>query len=56
MGDRAQVTLSMLDPDADRFRKLLEFRNRVLKENVVQFFNDPAELAAKLEATLRAKF
>lgn len=56
MGDRAQVSLSMLDPDADRFRKLLEFRNRVLKENVVQFFNDPVELAQKLEATLRSKF
>ncbi len=56
MSDRAQIPLAMIDTDADRYRKLLEFRGRVLKENVVQFFQDPQDLASKLEMTLRMQF
>lgn len=56
MSDRAQIPLAMVDTDADRYRKLLEFRGRVLKENVVQFFENPADLASKLEGTLRKQF
>lgn len=56
MSNQAQIPLSLIEQDPERFRKLIEFRNRVLKENVVVFFDRPEDLEEKLEATLGTTF
>lgn len=56
MSPQAQLSLGMIEQEPERFRKLIEFRERVLKENVVVFFDSPADLEQKLEKTLRGAF
>jgi O-acetyl-ADP-ribose deacetylase (regulator of RNase III) len=56
MSDRAHVPISMMEKDPDRFRKLMEFRDRILKENTVRFFDDAEDLERQVEATLRRVF
>jgi hypothetical protein len=52
MSEETPVPLCHVERDPDGLRKLEEFRRRVLRENTVLFFSDPADLGKKLEATL----
>jgi len=56
MSSQAQIPLALIEQDPERFRKLKEFCARVLKENVVIFFDGPDDLEQKLEKTLRSAF
>jgi O-acetyl-ADP-ribose deacetylase (regulator of RNase III) len=56
MSDRARAPIAMIEKDPDRFRKLVEFRNRILKENTVSFFDDAEDLERQVETTLSRVF
>ena len=56
ISDRAQVPISMLEKDPDGFKKLGEFKSRVLKENTVRFFEDAEHLEREVETALAAAF
>ena len=54
MDEKASITGEMLERDADRYAKLLRFRERVLKSHVVNLFTDLDDLEHKAEQTLRS--
>ena len=53
MGDDASISPAMVERDPVAFARPAEFRDRVLKENVVVFFTDPDDPARKLDVSLR---
>ncbi len=50
----APILAGMVEDDPARFAKLLEFRSHVMKVHTCALFADPADLARKAEAALKA--
>ncbi|MHC4140799.1 MAG: DUF4062 domain-containing protein [Planctomycetota bacterium] len=53
MDQNAPIVASMVEDDASRFAKLLDFRSRVMKAHTCALFTDPQDLAQRAENTLR---
>jgi hypothetical protein len=52
MDDHAPITAGMVETDAVRFARLLEFKSRVMKDHTCALFTGPADLASKARTTL----
>ena len=53
MRDDANVPANFVEQDPDQLTRLSRFRNRVTKQNTVQFFDSPHEAAWMILAALR---
>jgi O-acetyl-ADP-ribose deacetylase (regulator of RNase III) len=53
MDKSAVITADMVETDSVRFARLLEFKDRVMKDHTCALFTSPADLASKARNTLK---
>ena len=53
MDQNAPISPSMVESDPNRYAKLVDFKDRVMRTHTCALFTDPLDLAKKTEATLK---